>query len=135
MKTGIVWNLLAQLSREETFRAFNWRGRSVSVEQTVVVILSIASVVGLVYLAHRLVRYFLKSVRVADSRRGLFETLVHQHRLTSRQEKLLKNLAAQMGMQSPAALFVRKSLLERELSRRPDTELRLLMRKLFGPVK
>ncbi len=104
--------------------------------------LSAAVIAGLVYVVVRLVRYFLKAVRVADSSQGLFENLARQHGLTPNEERFMKGLSTRMGMRSPAALFVRKSLLERELQSRQvgtgrpagqtGAQIRALLRKLFG---
>ena len=135
----MLYTLFAQLSRPDVVKAFRWADRDSGFEKMVVVVLSAAAIIGLVYVAARFVRYFLKAVRIADSSRGLFEDLAHQHGLTPNEEKFLKGLAARIGMRKPAALFVRKSLLERELKKHPNlptgqegAALRALLRKLFG---
>ena len=135
--------LMAQLSRRDIFKAFRWADRDSGFEKMVVVMLSAAAIIGLLYIAIRFVRYFLKAVHVADSSQGLFENLARQHGLTPNEERLLKGLSTKMGMRSPAALFVRKSLLERELSRyigigtgrsagHPGAQIRALLRKLYS---
>lgn len=128
----MLYTLLAQLRRPNVFKAFRWADRDSGFEKMVVVVLSAAAIIGLLYIAIRFVRYFLKAVHVTDSPHGLFEDLARQHGLTPNEEKLLKGLSARMRMRSPAALFVRKSLLERELKKRSDAALRALLRKLYS---
>jgi len=127
----MAFPVLAGLSRDETMRAMRWVDRKGGFEQLIVVLLSAAAIIALIVLATRLIRYFLRAVREADSSRGLYEHLVTSHRLSASEEKLLRGLATRLGEQ-PIVFFVKKSLLEQELRRRPQAELKMLMRKLFG---
>ena len=122
---------LAQLSQDETVRAMRWAGREAGFNHVAAMVLSLAALAGLGYLAYRLVRYFLKTARRGEAARGLFQTLATRHGLRRQEKKLLEDLAARTGLEEPAALFVRRSFLEREVNRTSRPEVRDLLHKLF----
>ena len=118
--------LLAQLSPDERVRAMRWTGRDAGI---LLVVLALAV---LAYVAWQLVRRHLRRTDRIDAGEKLFESLAAGHGLTRRQKSLLNALAGRLGLEDPAALFVRKSFLERELRRESSDELAELIRKLFA---
>jgi hypothetical protein len=50
-----------------------------------------------------------------------------------RQARLLRARAARLKLATPAALLVRRSLLERELEREPDSDLQTVLNTVFKP--
>ena len=117
---------LAQLSPDERVRAMRWSGRDAGI---LLVVLALAV---LAYVAWQLVRRHLRRTDRSDAGEELFESLAAGHGLTRREKSLLHALAGRLGLDDPAALFVRKSFLERELRRESSDELAELMRKLFA---
>lgn len=124
--------LVAQLSRTERLRGMAWTDRSPTVEQVTAVVLVLAGLAVLSYLVWRLVRRYLRTVREQDAAGRLFDELSIGHHLTHHEVRLLRDIASRMGLTDPVVLFVRKSLLERELRRESSPALAELVRKLFG---
>ena len=125
---------LAQTGRDETLREVSELARSRTgntFDRVSTLVLTLAAILLLAWLACRLFRYYLKTVRSEDHNTRLFADLCAAHRLSHHQSSLLRNLADRLGLDEPSVLFVRKSLLERELHREPRPDFRDLMHKLF----
>lgn len=121
--------VLAQLSRQDMIKALGTRGGSSrSAMVTAVVILAIA---GLLLVAWRTVRHFLRILTQPETPHDLFWTLARQHGLTSREERALKSAAGRLGLSDPTALFVHKGLLERQLQAHRDPVLESVARKIY----
>ena len=115
------------MDRVELYRSFRWSDHG----YVWPALLGVAILV-LVWVGWKTGRYFVRKMREREAGAELFARLVRAHHLDAEEEKALRAASSRLGMDDPAGLFVRRSVLEEEAERRKDETLERLVGKLFN---